>query len=113
MDRRVASENLFSGKAGAQEYVGLVLRFQELGYETKLFHDFFPEQQHLILRHDVDLSLEAAAVMADLEAKHGWTATYFVLLCSEFYNVFSAAGRRSLCSIVERGHDVGLHVDPS
>ena len=48
----------------------------------------------MILRHDVDLSLDAALRMAELEAEAGAAATYFLMTRSEFYNLDSPSGER-------------------
>ena len=61
------------------------------------------------MRHDVDLSLEAALELAELEAELGASATYFVMTESIFYNLASPAGDRSLGRLRELGHRVGLH----
>jgi hypothetical protein len=68
-----------------------------------------PEPGDLFLRHDVDLSLEAAVELAQLEAEAGARATYFVMPQSVFYNLASPAGERTLARLRELGHAVGLH----
>jgi hypothetical protein len=68
-----------------------------------------PEPGDLFLRHDVDLSLEAAVELAELEAEAGARATYFLMRESVFYNLASPAGERTLVGLRELGHAVGLH----
>ena len=63
----------------------------------------------MILRHDVDLSLDAALRMAELEAEAGAAATYFLMTRSEFYNLDSPAGEAAIERLRELGHRVGLH----
>ena len=41
----------------------------------------------------------------------GGKSTYFVLLTSDFYNVFSEASRKGLEKIRSLGHEIGLHFD--
>ena len=60
-------------------------------------------------RHDVDLSLDAALRMAELEADAGAHATYFLMTERVFYNLDSAEGERALARLRELGHRVGLH----
>ena len=43
---------------------------------------------HIILRHDVDISVHRALALAKLEKKHKICSTYFFRLRSEFYNIF-------------------------
>ena len=46
-----------------------------------------PGRGDLLLRHDVDLSLDAALRIAELEAAAGASATYFLMTESVFYNL--------------------------
>lgn len=78
------------------------------GYRFAFF-EREPEQGDLLLRHDVDLSLEAAVEMAEVEAEAGATATYFLMTQSIFYNLASPVGSRTLNRLRELGHRVGLH----
>jgi hypothetical protein len=71
--------------------------------------DSAPESGDLLLRHDVDLSLDAALRMAELEAEAQVTATYFLMTQSVFYNLASPEGLRALNRLRELGHGVGLH----
>jgi hypothetical protein len=73
------------------------------------FFDGTPEAGDLLLRHDVDLSLDAALQMAELEASAGVPATYFLMTQSVFYNLSSPEGLRALNRLRELGHGVGLH----
>jgi hypothetical protein len=68
-----------------------------------------PEDGRVYLRHDVDLSLDAALQMAELEADAGVTATYFLMSESVFYNLASREGSAAVSRLVELGHDVGVH----
>ena len=63
----------------------------------------------VILRHDVDLSLEAALVMAELEAEEGAWSTWFLMTRSVFYNLASAEGARAIARLRELGHRVAHH----
>jgi len=78
------------------------------GYRFAFF-DREPRPGDLILRHDVDLSLEAALALAELEAEAGARATYFLMTESVFYNLASKAGRDAIERLRELGHRVGLH----
>jgi hypothetical protein len=78
------------------------------GYRFAFF-DEAPQRGDVLLRHDVDLSLEAALRMAELEADAGVGATYFLMTQSVFYNLASPEGLRALNRLRELGHGVGLH----
>ena len=78
------------------------------GYRFAFF-DHEPAAGDLLLRHDVDLSLDAALRLAELEADAGAQATYFLMTRSVFYNLASPEGERTLARLRELGHRVGLH----
>jgi len=81
---------------------------REGGYRFAFF-DAPPEESDLLLRHDVDLSLEAAVEMAELEAEEGVATTYLLMTRSVFYNLASRDGERAIGRLRELGHQVGLH----
>lgn len=68
-----------------------------------------PERGDVFLRHDVDLSLEAAVTMAELEAELDVQATYLLMTESVFYNLASSEGVASVQRLRSLGHSVGLH----
>jgi hypothetical protein len=78
------------------------------GYRWASF-DAEPAPGDLFLRHDVDLSLEAALALARLEHARGARATYFLMTESVFYNLESELGRNTLRELRDLGHAVGLH----
>jgi hypothetical protein len=78
------------------------------GYRFATF-DAEPQSGEVILRHDVDLSLEAALELARLEHERGARATYFLMPESGFYNLESEQGRDALRELRDLGHAVGLH----
>ncbi len=81
---------------------------REGGYRFAGF-DREPKPGDLILRHDVDLSLEAAVVMAELEAAEGASSTWFLMTRSVFYNLASSEGERAIATLRELGHRIGHH----
>jgi hypothetical protein len=78
------------------------------GYGFSSFADE-PHPATLFLRHDVDLSLDAALRMAELEAEAEAPATYFLMTQSVFYNLTSSEGVRAINRLRELGHGIGLH----
>jgi hypothetical protein len=78
------------------------------GYRFAFF-DREPGAGDLLLRHDVDLSLDAALRLAELETEAGAVSTYFLMTRSVFYNLASPEGERAVSRLRELGHRVGLH----
>jgi hypothetical protein len=68
-----------------------------------------PAPGDLLLRHDVDLSLDAALTMAGVEAELGVRTTYLLMAESVFYNLASSEGGAAIARLRELGHAVGLH----
>lgn len=83
------------------------------GYALRSFQDAEPDQRHLVLRHDIDQSIQLARRLADVEADQGWRSTYFVLMRTEMYNPWSRAATADLRAMLALGHAVGLHLDAS
>lgn len=81
------------------------------GYEYASYHDWKDKERCVILRHDIDYSVDKAFNLAVLEHDMGISSTYFVLVTSDFYNVFSLSISERLNSILKLGHDIGLHFD--
>ncbi len=91
------------------EHYRELLRAARAGGYRFAFFDHAPEQGDLILRHDVDLSLEAAVAIAEAEAAEGAAATYFLMTRSVFYNLASSEGERAIARLRELGHRVAHH----
>jgi hypothetical protein len=94
-------------------YQAIIEKFIQRGYKISQYDEVVATARHLVLRHDVDFDLGLAVKMAEVEAEQGWPTTYYVLLRTEFYNIFSSDGLGSLKKLVALGHTVGLHFDAS
>ena len=94
-------------------YGEIISKIQDLGYKIVFFEDLDLQDTHLILRHDVDVSLESALKMANFEASKNIYSTYFILLRSEMYNIYSSYATKIIKEILSLGHKIGLHFDHS
>lgn len=65
----------------------------------------------ILWRHDVDFSVNRALALAKIENDEGISATYFLRLNSDFYNVFELRLKKKLETIRLLGHRFGLHFD--
>src|SRR4051812_47748981 len=91
-----------------EHYRDLLRAAKDGGYRFAGF-DRAPEPGDLILRHDVDLSLDAALALAEVEADEGAWSTWFLMTRSVFYNLASSEGERAIGRLRELGHRVGHH----
>lgn len=97
-----------------KHYLETINAYLDNGYKITPVSDYFHHKTYdkqILLRHDVDLSLDYALDMALLEKDNGIHATYYILLSSSLYTPLSPEGRGKVKAIREAGHEVALHVD--
>ncbi|TCQ16410.1 hypothetical protein [Rhizobium sp. PP-CC-3G-465] len=92
-------------------YTNILRSFKCIGYQFVNFDAVVDNDKHVIIRHDVDFSLDYAARIGALDEEQGCSATVFVLVGSEFYNVFTRSARENLQILSRQGHEIGLHFD--
>lgn len=92
-------------------YRELLRLLRDGGYAFESYHTWRDVPRCVILRHDIDQSIEAALNLGRLEAGEGVCSTYFVLLGSQFYNPAAAASLAGLRELRGLGHEIGLHFD--
>lgn len=92
-------------------YSAIIRAFLDRGYSSVGYPGFVPEPGQLLLRHDIDISLDHAVRQAEVDAELGVSATYFFLTSAEQYNLCSAAGREALGKVAAHGQRIGLHFD--
>jgi hypothetical protein len=83
-----------------------------LSFEDGVQKDLKPGK-FCLLRHDIDADLGAALKMAQVEHSLGIKATYFLMLRSPVYNLFSRHNHRFVQEIINLGHYIGVHYDGS
>ena len=92
-------------------YRALVESLLEEGYQLGGISGGPPTGKYLLLRHDIDMSVDSALRIAEVENSMGVASTYFVLVQTEMYNPFSGRSQAAIRRLHELGHDVGLHFD--
>ncbi|MEZ5195350.1 MAG: hypothetical protein R2764_02795 [Bacteroidales bacterium] len=83
----------------------------ENGYHflmLKQFKQIENYQKVILLRHDVDLLLKNALIMAKIENEMKIKATYFIQVSGK-YNLMFYPNFKLVNSIAELGHEIGLH----
>lgn len=92
-------------------YRRILARALELGYSFQTFSGYLekPQEKVILLRHDVDVSLERAMEMAQLEEGLKILSTYFVRLHASFYNLLDHDNLKRLQELLVGGFEIGLH----
>ena len=67
--------------------------------------------KQILLRHDIDFSLEFAYELANIEYDLGIASSYYVLFHAETFNPLGPKGMGMLESMSKMGHEIGLHYD--
>ena len=91
-----------------EAYKNLLSDLKAHGYETASYENWQEKGRCVILRHDIDNDISKALQLAKLEWNVGVKSAYFVLVTSDFYNVFSARSGALLQEIAACGHESGL-----
>ncbi len=91
-------------------YKALIRLLLTQGYHFCSYHDF-TDNASVIMRHDIDYSIDKALDFAYIEKDIGISSTYFVLFTSDFYNVLSRRNVEKLKILENLGHEIGLHFD--
>jgi hypothetical protein len=84
-------------------------RFRVVDFRGGVAEHVDGARRAVILRHDIDLSIEIALEMARLEDRVGVRSTYFVRLDARNYNALFLQSYEGLRRILDLGHDIGLH----
>lgn len=93
-------------------YAALLKKINDKGYVFKNYTNWREAKKTVILRHDVDYSLKRAVTFSEIEKNmKEVSATYFVLLSTDFYNLHSRESRECIRCIMQNGGRVGLHFD--
>lgn len=93
------------------DYKYLINLLKENNYNFYNYRNYEKNKKCVILRHDVDLSLEKALKFAKIENKLQVSSTYYILLSTNFYNIFLKKSKEIINEILNLGHEIGLHFD--
>lgn len=98
---------------GKEAYVDLLEEFKAKRAEFSTDWSGRLHPDHLLLRHDIDFSVEHAHEIALVERDHDVVATYFFMLTSNTYNLLSRRSASLVKGIRALGHKISLHFDPT
>ncbi len=94
-------------------YEALIGELLARGYQVRGYDNVDPKKSDLILRHDLDMSLDAALPIAEIERRLNAKSHFFVLIRTEMYNIFSTRAVQAIRHLQSLGHEIGLHLDAS
>lgn len=66
-------------------------------------------EKWLILRHDIEFSIDRAYELSKVESEEGICSSWFVQITNNAYNAFSEKNIELLRDMHYRGHHIGLH----
>lgn len=92
-------------------YSELIRMLQDNGYDFIGYDNIDSNRKSVVLRHDIDISIDKALEIANIEHELGVSSTFFLLYYTDFYCIASNDTRRKLNTIVSLGHTIGLHFD--
>ncbi|NEU30247.1 hypothetical protein GN156_05560 [bacterium LRH843] len=82
-------------------------------YSFKGFSDETHTKKGIILRHDVDFSIDKAYELFKVEKELNVKSTYFILVTCDYYNPLSRSNKIKLREMNDKGSEIGLHFDPT
>lgn len=94
-----------------KSFIELINLLKVMNYQFTNYKEYKKVNKPVIFRHDIDNSLEKALEIARIEHDNKIKSTYFVLLSTDFYNIFSKKSNAILREIINLGHEIGLHFD--
>lgn len=90
-----------------------LLKLAKSKYMVRSFSECKSDGKIIILRHDMDLSVHRALRIAEIENEESIISTFFVDIHQEFYNALEKEISTKILKILELGHKLGLHFDPT
>ena len=73
------------------------------------YHKALTSDKFILMRHDVEYSVERAYELAKVESSMDFTSTFFFQWTNNSYNILSRKNKDLIKDMHERGHAIGLH----
>lgn len=96
-------------------YSQILATAKDAGYNIAGFgqlNKLINSKRSVILRHDIDFSPIHALKLASIEYPLDVSSTYFVSLHRPHYSPLTREMRRTIHTLIELGHEIGLHYEP-
>lgn len=96
-----------------KDYSETLKSYLDHGYSVTSFDRYLeePNSKHLILRHDIDNSIEQALRVARVDAEAGCTSSIFLRVHARGYSLTSLPSLLAIREMEELGHEVQLHLE--
>ena len=94
-----------------KSYKQLIRTLKNHKYNCIFYDELGSFETEIMIRHDIDFSLEKALEIAILEYELKVKSTFFLLIGSPFYNIHDKRSKYIIKRIVSLGHKIGLHFD--
>jgi len=99
-----------------EEYRKIIRALKSKAYRFLKYQDAVDNptgSSYVLLRHDIDFDLIDASTIAKVDEEENVVSTFFFLIRSPLYNLFSFEAINLLSEIKKMGHEIGLHIDQS
>ena len=84
----------------------------DCGYKISSFENYDElVEKTIILRHDIDYTLNGVLELATIEYQKHLTATYLFRVHADEYNLFSCVSISLIKKLISMGHEIGLHFE--
>lgn len=93
-------------------YFATLAKAMKSGYKIVPINerDSVKDKKHILLRHDIDYSIDYAYKLASEETKRKIKSSYFILMRSDFYNPLSSKNIEKI-RFLAKHHEIGLHYE--
>lgn len=93
-------------------YAHMLARCNAEGYRVSSFANYDPTHPRtVIIRHDIDYTLNGVLAIAEVERAAGVTASYLFRVHAHEYNLFSPRAYDLVRKVKALGHEIGLHFE--
>ena len=90
------------------DYREIIKAIQESG-RAKNYREALGSDEFVIMRHDVEYSVDRAYDLSLVESEMGFTSTWFFQWTNNSYNILSRRSKAKINDMHDRGHVIGLH----
>lgn len=90
------------------EYKEIIRIIKSAGLQ-KNYKEALYADKYIVMRHDVEYSVERAHALSRVESSMDFTSAFFFQWTNNSYNLLSRKNRDMICDMHERGQGIGLH----